>query len=551
MVRTPEEHPDQTTDVVVIGSGTGLVAALAASTSGADTLVLEKCETVGGTTAVSNAGIWIPNAPPIADVERVSDPELLHSYISRVAGDRARDEMIEAFLDAGPEAVRFLQSETSLTFEPRPLPDYHPEWPGGSAAGHTFAPALYDGTRLGDALADVRDNPHSPFPISSEDLAAHGGFAKLPMEVPDAEIERRRDASLLAGGRALVAGLYEACLEAGVDVQRSAAATELVRDGPGGPVCGVAVTVGEGTRTIRADAVIDAAGGIDWDEQLTEHFLRGPMTAPASPPAITGDGVRLGMDVGAKLGNLTDAWWYPTAHVGQHWPDGSPVYRMVWTERAYPGAIMINGRGERFVNESANYHDLARTFHHFDPQAYDYRNLPAYTVFDHDFREQYALFLSLTPDDPDPDWLTVADSLDGLAAAIDVPADRLGDTVDRFNRHARRGEDPDFQRGESAHDRHIGDPDTTDPSLAPLDTPPYYAFEVEPGAIGTKGGLVTTPQGAVVDTTDTPITGLYATSNATSHVMGIGYAGAGATLGPNITFAYLAGQHAATQALAD
>jgi hypothetical protein len=206
---------------------------------------------------------------------------------------------------------------------------------------------------------------------------------------------------------------------------------------------------------------------------------------------------------------------------------------------------MVNGRGERFVNESTNYHDLGKAFHHFDPGSYGYRNLPCYTVFDDDFRSQYALFLSVTPSDPDPAWLTVADTLADLADALDLPPARLQDTVERFNRHAREGEDPDFGRGESAHDRHLGDPDAAHPNLAPLDEPPYYAFEVEPGSIGTKGGLVTDAEGAVRDVHGDVIRGLYATSNATAHVMGIGYAGAGATLGPNLTFAYVAGRAAA------
>lgn len=500
---------------------------------------------IGGTTAVSNAGIWIPNAEPVVEAGEDVDEEALHAYIERVAGDRARDGMIEAFLTHGPEAVSFLQSETALSFERRPLPDYHPEWPGGRASGHTFAPELYDGNRLGDALRLLRESPHSPFPTSSEDYAAYGGFAKLPIEMPAGEIEDRREANVLGGGRALVGGLYEACLDEGVEIRRNAAATELVRDGHEGRVCGVVASVDGETRTVRAGAVVDAAGGLDWDEELTENFLRGPMTAPAGPPSVEGDGVRLGMDVGAKLGNLNEAWWYPTAHVGQEWPDGSPVYRMVWTERALPGSIMVNGRGERFVNESGNYHDLSKTFHHFDPESYDYRNLPCYTVFDDDFRQQYALFLSVTPSDDDPEWLTVGDTVADLAESLDVPADSLVATVERFNEHARDGVDPDFSRGESAHDHRIGDDDAADPNLAPLDTPPYYAFEVKPGALGTKGGLVTTPDGNVVDVDDRPIPGLYATSNATAHVMGIGYAGGGATLGPNITFAYVAGRAAA------
>ncbi len=545
MVRDLPANPDRTVDVVVVGSGTGLVAALAAQKQGAETLVVEKGERIGGATAVSNAGIWIPNATQIVEQNGPADIETLKAYINRVSGGRASEELIEAFLERSPNAAEFVERESPLEFESRPLPDYHPEWPGGSADGHTIAPKMYDGNRLGDRLDDVRHNPHTPFPASSQDLAEVGGFEYLPIEISEAEQQRRRDANLLSGGRALIGGLYEACLDAGVEFRLGTPATELLRRGQNGPIEGIVLDDGSREITIVSEAVILAAGGIDWDQDLCDNFLRGPMTAPAGPPEVEGDAIRMGMDVGADLGNMNEAWWYPTAHIGQEWPDGSPVYRMVWNERALPGAIMVNSHGNRFANESGNYHDLGKALHHFDPRTYEYRNLPCYNLFDDGFRSKYGLFLSLTPEDPDPEWLTVADTIESLATAIGVPPESLVQTVDRFNRHAREGEDPDFGRGESAHDRHLGDPDAAHPNLAPLDEPPFYAFEVESGSLGTKGGLVTSPAAAVLDTRANPIPGLYASSNSTAHVMGIGYAGPGATLGPNITFAYIAGQEAA------
>jgi len=200
------------------------------------------------------------------------------------------------------------------------------------------------------------------------------------------------------------------------------------------------------------------------------------------------------------------------------------------------------------TNESGNYVDLGKTFREFDPHEYDYANLPAYVIFDNSAREQYAM-LTVMPDEDDPEWLTSADTLRELAEKKDVDPDGLEAQIERFNEYASEGHDPEYHRGESAHDTRTGDRDADHPNLGPVDEPPYYAIDVYAGSIGTKGGLVTTPDGEVVDVDEEPIAGLYAASNSTAHVMGIGYAGGGGTIGPNVVFGYLAGRAAADNAL--
>lgn len=559
MTVEPPSSWDRSTDVVVVGSGgAGLVAALAARPS--DVLVVEKAPTIGGTTAVSGGGLWLPNSRPVVDAVGRQPPEQVEAYIRRVAGDRVAEDLIETFVDLAPDVVDFIEAETNLAFQFAGYPDYHTDWAEASDDGNMIEPTVFDGSRLGADLDDVRADPHHELPVPASEVYEAGGHAKFPKVADFETLQRRAEAGKLATGRALVAGLYEGCLDAGVQFETDTAGRELVVDGD--DVVGLVAERDGEERTIEAGAVVIAAGGIDWDEDMRENFLRGPVDAPMTPPSVEGDGVKLGMDVGAKLGNMNEAWWFPASRAhGQHWEDGSPLYKMNWG-RTLPGSIFVNEAGERFCNEAGNYHDLTKTFHDFDPGRYGPRNVPAYMVVDQQYRDRYQLLAGDSDDDTvgwrdqrlgegaaslneqTPDELAAGETLRALAEVIGVDPDGLEATVERFNEHARDGEDPEFGRGQTAYDNFVGDPDTDHPNLGPLDEPPFYAIEVYSGIIGTKGGLVTRPDGAVLDVHEEPIPGLFAASNSTAHVMGMGYAGAGATLGPNVVFGYQAGRHA-------
>lgn len=548
MVRSRPEQWDRTVDVAVIGSGgSGLLAALRASETVDDVLVLEKANVVGGTTAVSGAGMWLPNSRPVVEaVGEKRDHKKLKTHLRRAIGERVPEDLVDAFLNTSPEVVEYMEERTGLEFQFTGYPDYHTDWPGGNEDGNMIEPTLFDGTRLGDNLDDIRDDPHHPLPTPVTDIYRNGGHAKFWENADFDDLYQKKEEGWLATGNALVAGLYEACLDADVVFELDAPANELITNG--NTVVGVAAEVDDQGLLVGADSVIVAAGGMEWDEEMCENFLRGPLTAPASPPTSEGGGIRMGMDVGAKLGNTNEAWWFPTGRVpGDEWEDGSPLYRMVWGPRTLPGSIMINEAGERFCNEAGNYHDLTKTFHDFDPHEYGYENIPAYAVVDAEYRRNYRI-LSVSPTDDDPDWLPKADTLEGLAEQLDIDPGAFLETVEQFNEHAREGEDPEFHRGERAYDRFVGDPDAEHPNLGPVDEPPFYAIEIHPGAIGTKGGLVTNPDGRVLGVDESPIDGLYAASNSTAHVMGIGYVGAGATLGPNVVFGYRAGRSAARHA---
>jgi succinate dehydrogenase/fumarate reductase flavoprotein subunit len=540
MARDPPDQWDVSTDVTVVGSGAaGLVAALAAAP--ADVVVVEKSPTVGGTTAVSGGGLWLPNSRPVVDAVGHQSPERVRAYIRRVVGDRVADDIIDTFVDLAPAVLDFIEAETNLEFQFAGYPDYHTDWEEASDEGNMVEPRLFDGTRLGDRLDEVRTDPHHTLPVPASEVYEAGGHGKFPEVADFDELTQRKEDGLLATGRALVAGLYEACLEAGVQFELDAPAKELVDDD--GRVVGLVFERDDTERWVEAHGTVIAAGGMEWDEGMRKNFLRGPVTGPATPPELEGDGIKMGMDVGADLGNMNEAWWFPTGHVpGETWEDGSPLYRMVWG-RTLPGSIMVNREGDRFCNKAGNYHDLGKTFHDFDPEEYGSRNVPAYLVVDDHYRSKYRL-LSVGPGDETPDWIVSGETIRHVAEEVGIDPDGLADTVETFNKHARAAKDPEFGRGETAYDRYVGDPDADHPNLAPLDEPPFYAMEVHSGVIGTKGGLVTDPNGTVQDVHGDPIAGLYAASNSTAHVMGMGYAGAGATLGPNVVFGYQAGRNA-------
>jgi succinate dehydrogenase/fumarate reductase flavoprotein subunit len=250
------------------------------------------------------------------------------------------------------------------------------------------------------------------------------------------------------------------------------------------------------------------------------------------------------MRIGAGLADMREAWWVPTIDV----PVGGRMAAwQVNGERTRPHCIMVNQRGQRFTNEAANYNALGAAFHVIDVSSFEYVNHPAWMVFDRHYLTRYGL-AGFRGDGPTPEWITEAPTVAELAAAIDVPAQALEDTVARWNGLSARGDDSDFDRGKSAHDRWWGDPSLGDgpqATLGPLDAAPFYAVRVYSGALGTKGGPRTDGDGQVLDVDGRPIAGLYAAGNAMGSVMGMTYGGAGGTLGPALVFGYLAGRHAA------
>jgi succinate dehydrogenase/fumarate reductase flavoprotein subunit len=538
---------DVEADVVVLGTGAaGMTAALAAHEGGATVALLEKSRLVGGTTAVSGGVVWVPNNHHLAEVGIADSREEAVSYVKRLTDGRSDDGLVERFVDTAPAMVQWIEAQTPLRFKPLArYPDYHPEFPGGKPGGRSLDPGLFDANELGAWKKSLRRSPVFGMTAMSVAEATEWGVFSRPLKLPFKLLGERYAKGLVCYGGALAGQLLKALLERRIEPQLEHAARELVVEE--GRVAGVRVEKGGQDVFVRARrGVVLASGGFEWNRALAAQFLGGVLTHPNSPPTNDGDGLKMAMSVGADLANMSEAWWCPSLIIPGEEYDGKQLHRGDFATRSLPHTIIVNRRGRRFVNEAQNYNDLMKAFFAFEPNAYERPNLPAWLVFDQAYLDRYAL-MTVMPGQPVPDWLVRADTLEELARTIGVDPRGLAHTVERFNGFAVEGVDRDFGRGESLYDHFYGDPENKpNPNLGTIGKKPFYALQVHPGAIGTKGGARVDGDGRVLRVDGSTVPGLYAAGNVMAGVTGAGYPGAGATIAAAMTFGYLAGRHAAT-----
>ncbi len=541
--------PDPSGGVVVLGTGAAaLAAALAAHDAGAAVTVVERTDTVGGTTAVSGGGVWMPQNHRMAELGLDDSRADALAYMGRLTDGRSAPELLECFVDEGPAIVAGLEQRTKLRFQPMSWPDYHPELEGGRSSGRMLEPALFEGARLGAWVERLRRPPVLGLPITLQEATVEWRPSYFPERFDAGEIERRVAAGALACGQALVAGLLDACLARGIEPRLETRARELVV--VDGRVAGVVVDGGGGSATLEAGAVVLATGGFEWNATLKQRFLPGPLTHPHSPPANEGDGLWMAMEVGADLANLNETWWYPAAAIPGDRYDGQPLARFVGIERTAPHSIIVDRFGQRFVDEAANYNDMVKAFFSFDAASYSSRHLPSWVLFDAQYRSRYPV-VTIRPGDPDPAWLAVHDSLEGLAGTVGIDPPELVRTVERWNRMVRDGKDRDYGRGTSAYDRFHGDPSAPHPNLGTIERGPYYALPIHVGSVGTKGGPRVDVFGRVQHVRDRPIPGLYGAGNVVASPAGPAYYGGGTSIGMGLVWGHLAGSHAAGYVRAD
>lgn len=537
---TEQANWEREYDVVVVGSGAaGLTAAILAADNDAKVCVVERSDKYGGSSAVSGGMLWVPLNHHMAEVGIQDSREEALAYLQKVTMGESDSAALELYVDTAHEMISYLEANTPLRTEASPVyPDYHPEWSGGKRGGRSLDNKPFDTKTLGDVMPRLRRSPMFP-PMTVREWEDWG----LPQNFDFTLIGQRYQDGIATMGAALVGALLKGCLQRGIDLIPETRVVDLIREGD---VRGIIALQGEKRVTFHArKGVILASGGFEWNKAMEKQFLRGPEMAPASPPWNEGDGIKAGMAIGAQLGLMQEAWWMPMVRVPGEELDGHMLFRLLLNERTWPGSIIVNRKGQRFVDEAYNYNDMIKAFHTFDPTAYEYSNIPAYLIFDDAFRQKYSVITTM-PGEPVPSFVQEGATLSELAEKLGIDPVGLEETVSRFNTQARQGCDPEFHRGESYYETYYGDKTSpVSPCLAPLETGPYYAVEVYAGALGTKGGLKTDQNGQVLDVTGKLIGGLYGCGNVSASIMGPGYPGAGATLAPGMLFGYLAGKHAA------
>jgi succinate dehydrogenase/fumarate reductase flavoprotein subunit len=557
------EPSEKHVDVIVVGSGAaGMVAALTAASEGLEVLILEKSKYFGGSSARSGGGAWVPNAPALLREGQRDDPEQVIEYVMTLAGDRVPRERIERYIQAAPEMMAFLERQGGTLadgfFWIKGYSDYHPER-GGNPLGRGVWARPIDKRQLGDELPNLHPGiKRMQLPLGAwitsidlHDLLAFrwGGlshkkiFLKLAYRVARARILGER---IGVSGGALVTRLRIAVRDKGIPLWRETPMRSLITDDDGRVVGVLAERNGKELRVMGRLGVVLASGGFDHNLAMRTPLQPGiDRDWSLGSPTNEGDGLRAGEALGAATDLLEDAWWMPTMPS----VDGSLVGLVA--ERQYPGQFIVNGDGKRFVNEATPYVVFCQT--QLRGHATGVSHIPAWMIID-DHAWKRNIIAGHIPGMRMPrKWLEsgaarTAPTLAELARKIGVPAGSLQATADRYNGFVRAGKDLDFHRGENAYDNYYGDPSYPNPNLAEVSKPPFRAFQLWPGDLGTKGGLLTDVDARVLRPDGSAIDGLYAAGNVSSSVMGTSYAGPGATLGPAMTFAYLASRHIAARA---
>jgi len=548
-------------DVLVAGSGAGgLAAAVTARKHGLEVIVAEKAPQFGGTTALSGGWLWIPNHPMQRQIGIRDSLEEAATYLLHETGEKFDPERINAFLANGPRMVEWFVRESAVRFDPSALfPDYHPDAPGGKAGGRSIVASAFDGRELGPMLAKLRPPlaELTVFGIMIGSGAELVHFMRWSKSVASAAFVARRlighgcarlfygRGVRLTNGNALAGRLLRSALDAGVQLWDSAPVRELLKKN--GAVRGAVVERNGAVLQVSVrKGVVLACGGFPQDRERRARLFPHPEHHSPAPAGNTGDGLRLAQAAGAKLDESLPnaAAWVPVSRVPRE--DGTIGLFPHFIDRAKPGVIAVTRNGKRFVNEGNSYHDFVQAL-------LGQGETTAWLVTDHRAIRAYGLGfvkprpLPLAPHIESGYLLRGATPAD-LAARAGIDAAGLAATLATYNRDAESGTDPDFGKGGTAYNRFYGDPDIKpNPCVAPIEQAPFYAVQVVIGDLGTYAGIVTNGDSQVLDENRRPIPGLYAAGNDALSIMGGNYPGPGITLGPAMTFGWLAGRHLAGQ----
>ena len=556
------QQSDTEFDVIVVGSGAGaLLAAIRASDEGLKALVIEKTALVGGTSAISGGGIWIPDNHDMPKAGLRDSIDVAFGYVKACAKGMASDDRVLAYVETARHMARYL---TQIGVPYRCMPhysDYYPAVAGALPGGRTMDPVDFNASKLGlEGLDLMRPTNPGQLIFGRMNINAFQARSMLARERKSKFMlmwimaryfldypwrnKTRRDRRL-TGGQALIGGLLTALRQRKIALWLQTPLESLVTEN--GRVTGVVVQKdGQSVRLQARQAVILGAGGFERNQAMREANLPQPTNQAwtATPPdANTGDAIRAGAAVGAQLHLMAHTWGVPTLMVPKE-----EKFRPMFVERSLPGCMVVNARGERFLNESGPYPEFQQAM--FANHASTGGGIPAWIVFDATFRANYPIG-PLMPAAAVPDsrlrksWLNTVywkgETLPELASQIGVDPAGLVASAARMTEFARTGKDLDFDRGGNVFDRYYGDTNVRpNPNLAPIAKGPFYAMKLHPGDIGTKGGLLTDRDARVLNEAGQVVAGLYCIGNNSASVMGPAYPGAGSTLGPAMTFAFRA-----------
>ena len=491
---------------------------------------------------MSGGGIWIPNNHHMKRLGAEDTREKALTYIRAASPEgwqQTEDSLWTAFVDHGPEMIRFVEKHSPTRFNPNREPDPYAEAPGGMAYGRNVSAAPIRTGILGAWRNKIRI-PAKTFPLNYEEVFDTFFFANPKKQLlrMAPRIIWRLLTKTRTMGRALCIGLLKGCLDNGVEIWLDSSATQLTKDDQAGRITGLKVERNGQEITVIADkAVILATGGFEWNKDMMAENFPGPVELTASPKTNTGDGHRMAQEVGAQLVHMDQALVMgvePVEYEGQI--QGAPSY-----DYSLPHSMIINRHGHRFVNEKQM--NIGLAFEELDPETRTPAHLPAWRIYDSQFAKKYPLAM---PKKSFPGNYFKANSLNELAIMIGVDGASLETTAKGFSDAARIGVDHEFERGANIWDTKRGcDPtNKPNPTLGTIEQAPFYAMPFRASFFGTKGGPRTNEHAQVLDQKGEVIAGLYAAGNVMANPIGSKGIGAGTTLGPCLTFGYIAARSA-------
>ena len=548
---------DETYDIVVVGSGAaGFAAALTGQLQGLSTFIIEKQPRIGGASALSGGGVWIPNNHYLQEAGVKDTYENAKTYMDATIGDRVPNILKETYLTRGPEMLRFFHDNTKhMRFKyATNYSDYYAHLPGGKPTGRSIEPEIIDMRLLKEWEGLILEPILSTkgFTMTGQEfhkvnmimrtLKGKATSLKLGTRMIKSKLTGARYASL---GRALMARMALSYKQAGGKFTVNAAFKDFIVEN--NRVIGVLIESNGKQLHIKANlGVILGAGGFSEDQEKRQKYLPQPTNKEwtSSPAGQTGDIIEPSKKLGAKFDLMEYVWGAPSV-LDHH---NKPFFLVA--DRAIPSMIIVDQNGNRYLNEAMPYHEFIDNMYRHHEQTDD-KAIHSWMIVDQQTKNRYLLLGQFPRQEFPTKWyehgiVKVGHTIEELAAQTNLPLENLQSTLERFNTFATNGHDEDFGRGNNPYDWYYGDPTLKNPNLDKIENPPYYAFKVFPGDIGTKGGVVIDEYARVLREDGTPIEGLYAAGNCSSSIMGETYPGPGATIGPGMTFGYIAAMHCVT-----